>query len=173
MFEKSFLIVREVTDLTWFSNETTDKCWSTLCKKRKKKSRGIHHLSTRELLRSFHIQGWYTKHSRVRIFSCANPFLSRKVTVELHASNLFLHRRSLSYSFKSDTYETVSGISSSFLKWPAHNKNLLSQSVGLYPGTPEADRPRKNNETHEDKTTKHHQKQQSERLDGQNCNKTS
>lgn len=37
MFEKSFLIVREVTDLTWFSNETTDKCWSTLCKKKGKK----------------------------------------------------------------------------------------------------------------------------------------
>lgn len=95
MFEKSFLIVREEwkwTDLTRFSNETTDKCWSSLCSKKEKQSRGIHYISTREMLRSFHLQGWYTKHSRVRFLSCANPFLFRKVTLELHSSNSVLHK---------------------------------------------------------------------------------
>lgn len=142
--------------------------------KRRKKSRGIHYLSRRELLRSFHLLGWYTKHSRVRFFSCAScPLLLRKVTLELHSSTLFLHRQNLFYSFKSDTYETVSGISSAFLKWPAHTKNLFSQSVGLYPGTPEADRP-KNTPTKRTKTKQQNTtKNSSQRGWIISCNKTS
>lgn len=87
----------------------------------------------------------YTKQSSVRFFSCENPFHLRKVILELHSSNLLLHRQRLFYSFKTGTYETVSGISSGFLKWPAHNKNLFSQSVGLCPGTLKGDRPKKKN----------------------------
>lgn len=48
------------------------------------------------------------------------------------------------YKLKTDTYDTVSGISSGLLKLPAHSKNLFSQSVGLCPGTLKVDVPKKN-----------------------------
>lgn len=107
----------------------------------------------------------YTKHSSVRYFSYENLFPLRKVILELHSSNLFLRKQCLFYSFKTGTYETVSGISSGFLKWPAHNKNLFSQSVGLCPGTLKGDRPKKNpNKTHKQTPPKKHQKQQLQKL---------
>lgn len=106
---------------------------------------------------------WYIKYSSVRFFSCENQSHLRKVILELHSSNLFLHRQCLFYSLKIGTYETVSGISSGFLKLPAHNKNLLSQSVGLCPGTFKGAPPKKINTKHTNKTSKKITKNNSQR----------
>lgn len=84
--------------------------------------------------------GWYN-HSGIQIFSCGNPFSFRKGILELHSDNLCLCRQCLFLSFETGTYETTSGISSGFLKWPAHSKHFFSQSVGLCPGTRKTGRP--------------------------------
>lgn len=160
--------------MSCFSNETSDRCWSSLQKKIKRDVLSQQYRIAQVISSTRR----YTKHSSVKFFSCENPFHLRKVILELHSSNLFLHRQCPFYSFKTGTYETVSGISSGFLKWPAHNKNLFSQSVGLCPGTLKGVRPKKKNQhnpkhTNKEKQENPHQKQQSEKMNCHSCNETS